>query len=201
MKGKIGVLIESHFDETEFVKFQQFFPANDFEVEFISYLWNQPNITFTGNDFNQQVTVTKDVSQVNFSDYAGIILIGGYAMDRLRYQETIQPGTPNQSPAVNFLRQAVQTPHLKIGAICHSLWLFCADPSLIQGKRVTCAHNIVCDVQAAGGVIVFEGNQTATICVDGNLITGRHPGVTDQFMQQFLDEINKAQFTQQAKAS
>ncbi len=28
VKGKIGVLIEAHFDETEFRRFNEFFPAH-----------------------------------------------------------------------------------------------------------------------------------------------------------------------------
>lgn len=57
-------------------------------------------------------------------DYVGIILIGAYAMDRLRYQETVLLGQPNQAPAVRFLREALMVSGLKIGTICHSLWLF-----------------------------------------------------------------------------
>jgi len=59
------------------------------------------------------------------------ILIGGYAMDRLRYEENPRAGRPNQAPAVVFLRRAVEAMdagQLRIGAICHGLWLFCAAP-------------------------------------------------------------------------
>jgi protease I len=200
-KGKIGVLIEAHFDETEYKRFNEFFPENGYEVEYISHLWNQPSLTFKGNDFTQEVTVTTEVNQVNPTDYVGIILIGGYAMDRLRYQEQVVPGKPNQAPAVQFLRNAVaamDTGKIKIGTICHSLWLFCAAPELIRGRKVTCAHNIFCDVIAAGANYVYNGNSGADTHVDGGLITGRHPGVVDQFMQVFLEELEKARVRQAA---
>jgi putative intracellular protease/amidase len=194
VKGKIGVLIEAHFDETEFRRFNEFFPAHGYVVEYITHLWGQDKLTFKGNDFTQEVTVTREVSDVKPADYKAIILIGGYAMDRLRYQEHPEPGRPNRAPAVEFLRRAVKAmnnSHLKIGTICHSLWLFCAAPETLTGRKVTCAHNIMGDVENAGGTLVFYDDQLIDTYVDGNLITGRHPGVVEVFMKTFLEEIEK----------
>ncbi|NJK39162.1 MAG: thiamine biosynthesis protein ThiJ [Oscillatoriales cyanobacterium RM2_1_1] len=192
-KGKIGVLIEEHFDETEYRRFNEFFPANGYSVEYLSNLWGQPKLTFKGNDHEEIVNVTIDFKDVKPEDYRGIILIGGYAMDRLRYQPQVKSGQMNQSPAVEFLRESVELMdqhQLKIGTICHSLWLFCADPALLNNRKVTCAHNILCDVKNAGGVIVYEGEETAATYIDGSLVTGRHPGVVEEFMQVFLRELN-----------
>jgi protease I len=192
VKGKIGVLIEEHFDEHEFRRFNEFFPAHDYEVEYMSHLWNQPQLTFKGNDHTTEVTVQVEVNQVTPTDYKGIILVGGYAMDRLRYQQHPQPGQPNHAPGVEFLRRAVQAmdnDDLPIGTICHGLWLFCADPDLLRGRKVTCAHNIICDVQNAGGVVMFEGDEAKDVYVDGRLISGRHPGVIEEFMDIFLRAI------------
>ncbi len=193
---KIGVLVEDHFDETEFRRFNEFFPEQGYEVEYISHLWNQEQLTFRGNDLTAKVTVTTEVNDVEPTDYQGILLIGAYAMDRLRYEANPQPGQPNQAPAVNFLRQAVQAMdanQLKIGTICHSLWLFCAAPELLEGRRVTCAHNLISDVQNAGGIVMFDGNATKTLHIDGNLITGKHPNVVDEFISVFLEGIKKQQ--------
>jgi putative intracellular protease/amidase len=195
-KGKIGVLIEEHFDETEYRRFNEFFPENGYEVEYISHLWNQPSLTFQGNDHIDRVTVTVEVNNIKPSDYKGIILIGGYAMDRLRYQVAAKPNQPNHSPAVEFLRKAAKEMDensLKIGTICHSLWLFCADPELIKNRKVTCAHNIICDVENAGGSIVYEGEETVPVYIHGNLISGKHPGVVEEFMEIFLKELTKAE--------
>ena len=194
VKRKIGVLIEAHFDETEFRRFNEFFPAHGYEVEYITHLWGQDKLTFKGNDFTQEVTVTREVSDVKPADYKAIILIGGYAMDRLRYQEHPEPGRPNGAPAVEFLRRAVKAmnnSNLKIGTICHSLWLFCAAPETLTGHKVTCAHNIMGDVENAGGTLVFYDDQLIDTYVDGNLITGRHPGVVEVFMKTFVEEIEK----------
>ncbi|MEB3282461.1 MAG: DJ-1/PfpI family protein [Lyngbya sp.] len=193
-QGKIAVIVEEHFDETEYRRFNEFFPKNGYDVEYVSNLWGQNSLTFKGNDHEETVTVSIDFNDIKPSDYRGIILIGGYAMDRLRYQVQVKPGQKNQSPAVEFLRQAVQEMdrnNLKIGTICHSLWLFCADPELMKNRKVTCAHNIICDVENAGATIIYENGETATTYIDGNLITGRHPGVVEEFMQVFLQELNQ----------
>ena len=195
IKGKIGVVIEEHFDETEYKRFNEFFPEHGYEVDYISNLWGQPELTFKGNDHEAEATVKIDFKDISPDDYQGIILIGGYAMDRLRYQVNPQPGKSNQAPAVEFLRQAVKAMDnhtLKIGTICHSLWLFCADVELLEGRKVTCAHNIICDVENAGGIIIYEGAETATTYIDGSLISGKHPGVIEEFMAVFLEEVNKS---------
>ncbi|NES66333.1 DJ-1/PfpI family protein [Okeania sp. SIO2B3] len=192
-KGKIGVLIEDHFDPTEYLKFNEFFPQKGYEVEYITHLWGNKELHFGSNPENnivgEQVTVSTEVNDVKPSDYKGIICIGAYAMDRLRYQVNPKKGEPNQAPAVAFLRKAVNTENVKLGAICHSLWLFCADNEMIKNKKVTCAHNIICDVENAGADVIFDGDQTADLVIDGNLITAKHPGVTDEFMEKFVEAI------------
>lgn len=191
---KIGVLIEDHFDETEFRKFNEFFPKNGYEIEYISHLWNQEKLDFKGNDLSENITVTVEVNEVEPTDYKGILLIGAYAMDRLRYEAHPKQGTSNQAPAVEFLRKAVEAMDagkLKIGTVCHSLWLFCAAPELLKNRKVTCAHNIISDVQNAGAIVMFDDNGTKNLCIDGNLITGKHPAMLDEFMSAFLKALNE----------
>ena len=192
IKGKIAVLIEEHFDQTEFRMFNEYFPEHGYEVEYVSHLWGHPELRFGSNPDNgiveEHVTVRTEVNNVKPADYKGIVLIGAYAMDRLRYQVHPARGEPNQAPAVVFVRRAMAENAL-VGTLCHSLWLLCADPSLLKGRHVTCAHNIICDVENAGADVVFEADGTIDLVVDGNLITGKHPGVTDRFMAAFVHEI------------
>jgi putative intracellular protease/amidase len=190
---KIGILIETHFDEVEFRRFNEYFPANGYQIEYLSYLWGQPELEFVGIDLVERVRVSVDVNHVEPGDYAGIVLIGAYAMDRLRYEEHPRAGVPNQAPAVNFLRRAVATGGLTIGTICHGLWLFCAAPELLKGRRVTSAHNIMYDVMNAGGIYVYDGDMGADTVVDGNLVTARHPMVLDKFLDVFLQQVRASQ--------
>ena len=196
-KGKIGVLIEDHFDPTEYREFNKYFPEHGYAVDYMTHLWGNPELSFGANPdtgvVEEHVTVQTEVKDADPSGYKGIICIGAYAMDRLRYEEHPRKGQPNQAPAVVFLRKAMTTKGVKVGAICHGLWLMCADPDMLQGRRITCAHNIICDVENAGGDVVFEGDQTADIVVDGDLITAKHPGVLDKFLDTFVHEIEAAE--------
>lgn len=195
-RGKVGVLIEEHFDATEHRRFNAYFPERGYEVEYLSHLWGQPALRFGSNPeggvVEEEVTVKAEVAAADPAQYRGIIAIGAYAMDRLRYEPIARPGRRNEAPAVAFLRRAADVPGLLLGAICHSLWLFCAAPELIRGRRVTCAHNILCDVENAGGDIVYQGDRTADLVIDGSLVTARHPEVVDRFMAAFADRMDSA---------
>jgi putative intracellular protease/amidase len=198
IKGKIGVIIEDHFDQTEFRMFNDYFPKQGYEVEYVSHLWGQTELHFGANPDDgdyvnvSKVTVSVEINDIDPADYKGFICIGAYAMDRLRYQTTVKKGQKNQAPAVAFLRKTIGNEKIKFGTICHSLWLFCADSDLIKGRKVTCAHNIICDVENAGAEVIYDGDATADLIVDGNLISGKHPGITQQFMETFIAEIEKA---------
>lgn len=194
-KGKIGVLIEEHFDMTEFRKFNAFFPARGYQVVYLSHLWGNGELTFGSNPdagrVEEHVIVSTEIETVAPADYKGIILIGAYATDRLRYQVRPRKGEPNMAPAVVFLRKAMAIPGLKLGCICHSLWLLCADAALLHGRKVTCAHNIICDVENAGAEVVYGDEGTADLVIDADLITAKHPGVTERFMDEFLAAIER----------
>jgi protease I len=196
VKGRIGVLIEEHFDQTEFKKFNEFLPRRGYQVVYMTHLWGNPSLYFRANPddgvIDADVTVTTDVDTVNVGDYRGFLLIGAYAMDRLRYQLNPRKGEPNMAPAVRLVRRIMEVPSLKLGTICHGLWLLCADHALLVGRRVTCAHNIICDVENAGGDVIFDGDQVADVVIDGDLITCKHPGVTDKFLTAYVAEIEAA---------
>jgi putative intracellular protease/amidase len=195
-KGKIGVLIEDHFDPFEFRRFNEYFPQQGYEVEYISYLWGNKELKFGSNAedniVKEYVTVTTDVNDVNPGDYKAIVCIGAYAMDRLRYEEKVKKGQKNHAPAVVFISKAMQEPDVKVCAICHGLWLISVT-DLLKGRQVTCAHNLISDVENAGADIIYEEDRTADIVIDRNLITGRHPGMVDLFVETIVKEIAKKQ--------
>eukprot|EP00026_Physarum_polycephalum_P001674 Phypoly_transcript_01676.p1 GENE.Phypoly_transcript_01676~~Phypoly_transcript_01676.p1 ORF type:complete len:873 (+),score=105.89 Phypoly_transcript_01676:492-3110(+) len=199
--GKIGVIVESHFDETEVRKFDEEFPKAGYEVEYLSYLWGNRFAYYTGNDHNDPLYVFKEMAALTdeqLKQYSGFIFIGGYAMDRLRYEVEPKQGQENQSVAAKFLRRIAAIPSLKIGVICHSLWLFCATKGTLEGRKVTCANNILYDVINAGGLPVYKKGGVGLVetHVDNQphkaaLISGQHPGVIDEFVKVYLAELNK----------
>lgn len=189
---KIAVLIESHFDGTEPGAFLNYFPANGYSVEFVSNLRGAKEKAFANNDDpSKMITVTLDISTVNLSTYSGLILVGGYAMDMLRYEVHVEEGKLNEPVATQFVRKAMAEKHLIIGTICHSLWIFTPAPDLLKDRKVTCSHNIMHDVQNAGGILVYDDKRKTLVSthVDGNLVTGRHPYVVEEFMDVFYDRL------------
>lgn len=192
-KGRIGVLIEEHFDMTEYRLFNKRFPAAGYELEYMSNLWGNASLQFGSNPDNdwveEHLIVAKDVKDVNPGDYKGFLLIGAYATDRLRYSVKPEKGKPNDAPAVELLRRINATPGVKLGTICHSLWLLCADRTLLEGRRVTCAHNIICDVENAGADVQYGDDGTVGSVVDGDLITAKHPAFTDELIDLFIQQI------------
>lgn len=193
-KGKIGVFIEEHFDMTEFRLFNKILPSLGYDVEYISNLWGNPSLEFGSNPDNgiveEKCKVELDVSRVVVSDYLGFLLIGAYATDRLRYTVKPEKGKDNDAPAVVLLRKIMATKGVKVGTICHSLWLLCADRRLLEGRKVTCAHNIICDVENAGADIQYGEDGTVSSVIDGDLITAKHPAFTEELIKLFTNEID-----------
>ena len=110
----------------------------------------------------------------------------------MRYSVKPEKGKPNDAPAVELLRKINNTAGVKVGTICHSLWLLCADRSLLEGKKVTCAHNIICDVENAGGDVQYGDDGTVGSVVDGDLITAKHPAFTDELIDLFIKAIEES---------
>ncbi len=192
---RVAVLIEQHFDHDEWLAFQEFFPANGYVVDAVSHLWGQPELTFYANAVDGVVpgccTVRLEVEQLDPSNYDAVLVIGGYAADRLRYEVTPSPGGDCQSPAARFLAVAMADPGIIVGTLCHGVWLLTACRSLLQGRRLTCASNVLRDVEHAGGHVVFESGQLASVVIDSNLVTASHPDHLDPFLKAVLSCLRR----------
>jgi putative intracellular protease/amidase len=178
---------------TEYRLFNKRLPSAGYDLQYISNLWGNNSLQFGSNPDNgwveEHLTVSEDVQNVNPSEYSGFLIIGAYATDRLRYTVKPEKGKANDAPAVELLRKIMSTSGVKVGTICHSLWLLCADRTLLEGRKVTCAHNIICDVENAGADVQYGDDGTVGSVVDGDLITAKHPAFTDELLDLFLKEI------------
>ncbi|MCP9810132.1 DJ-1/PfpI family protein [Cyanobium sp. HWJ4-Hawea] len=193
--NQIAILIEQHYDHSEWESFRTFFPSHGFSVTPVSRLWGQPKLTFYANAEDGVVpgscVVSTDVSSVQAKDFAAVVIIGGYASDRLRYEEKPIPGGDCQSPAALFLTAAMAEPGTIVATLCHGLWLLTACSTLLKQRRVTCASNVLRDVEHAGAVVVFEEGGLADIVVDNDLITANHPSVLNQFLMTVLERLQQ----------
>ena len=54
---------------------------------------------------------------------------------------------------------------------------------------MTCAHNIICDVENAGADVQYGDDGTVGSVIDGDLITAKHPAFTDELIDLYIKEI------------
>jgi protease I len=180
---KIGVLIEGDHYEDEILYYKHRFPEEGAELHFLSRLWDQPSLTFTGHEYRAPLRCDESFEQIDDAElatYAAIIVPSGMVADRLRYTEDVlQP-----APAAAFLQRAFANPRVLKGIICHGLWLCAPVPETVRGRRLVCHNNLYGDAINMGAQYVDED-----VVVDGDLVTGRTGGHCHLFARQIIDML------------
>jgi protease I len=188
--AKIAVLIESDFFEPEIHYYQRRFAEEGAEVHFLTRLWGQPSITFTGHEWRAPFTAFESLEGVDdetLRSYAAVIVPSGMVSDRLRYTEDVD----RLAPAADFIRRAFAEPAVLKGIICHGFWLLASIPETIRGRKVVCHNNLVGDVRNMGAEYV-----DADVVVDGgDLVTGRTGQHAHLFARQIIDILSERRRT------
>lgn len=111
------------------------------------------------------------LEQVAPSEYAGLILPGGTAPEKIR----------QQAAALEIARYFDRN-HLPVAAICHGPQILISAGTL-RGRKCTCYPGIRDDVIAAGGLY-----EDAPVVVDRDapLVTSRRPDDLPAFMREFV---------------
>lgn len=164
---KVAVLIESDFYENEIHYYQHRFPEEGMELRFLTRLWGQPSITFTGHEYKAPLVVNdsfESLSDADIRSYAAVIVPSGMVADRLRYTDSVD----RLPPATEFLVRVFAEESVLKGIICHGLWLTAPRTELVRGRRLTCHNNLLGDAVAYGAQYVNED-----VVVDGDLVTAR----------------------------
>lgn len=97
-------------------------------------------------------------NQVKMSDYAGIVIPGGFAPDKLRRIPDV----------LSCIRQA-NTDQKLIAFICHGGWVPIS-AKILKGKKATGTKAIRDDLENAGAIW-----QDRPVVIDGHLISSRTP--------------------------
>jgi protease I len=164
---KIAILIESDFFENEIFYYPLRFAEEGAEVHFLSRLWGNPGITFSGHEFRAPFHCSEtfeNMSDEELATFDAIIVPSGIVADRLRYTEDLQ----RIPPATEFLKRAFANRNIVKGIICHGLWLVAPAAEIIRGRRLTCHNNLHGDALAYGARFVDQD-----LVVDGDLVTAR----------------------------
>ena len=175
---KVAILIESDFYEPEIHYYERRFLEEGAEVHFLTRLWGQPSITFTGHEFKEPFEARESFEGVDPKEFDAVIVPSGMVSDRLRYTEDIN----KLPPATEFLQKAFAEPTVLKGIICHGMWLLAPTPELVRGRKVVAHVNLHGDVINMGAEYVDED-----VVVDGDLVTGRSGGHAHLFARRIID--------------
>jgi protease I len=99
-----------------------------------------------------------NVDDLDMRDFDAILVVGGWAPDKLRRSERV----------LELVRDADADGKL-LGVICHGGWVP-ASAGILKGRTMTCTPGIKDDVINAGAEYVDE-----PVVVDHNLVTARRP--------------------------
>ncbi|GAB3821829.1 DJ-1/PfpI family protein [Pontibacter rugosus] len=119
-------------------------------------------------------TLTYTFSEVNPSDYVGLVIAGGRAPEYLRLHQGV----------LDVTRHFAEN-NKPIAAICHGIQILTA-ARVVEGRRLTAYPAVGPEVELAGGI--FESVAPTEVVVDGNLVTSPWPG-HPKFIKAFLDVL------------
>jgi protease I len=181
---KIGVLVESDYYEPEIWYYRFRFEEEGAEVHFLTRLWGQERLTFTGHEWKVPFEAHESFEEIDddaLREYAAIIVPSGMVSDRLRYTDDVE----KLPPATEFLQRAFAEPGVLKGIICHGMWLVAPTPELVRGRRVVAHNNLHGDVKNMGAIYVDED-----VVVDGDLVTGRTGGHCHLFARRIIEMLS-----------
>jgi protease I len=182
---KVAVLVESDYYEPEIWYYQRRFAEEGAEVHFLTRLWGQERITFTGHEWKVPFEVDESFEGIDDEElrgYDAVIVPSGMVADRLRYTEDIE----KLPPATEFLKRAFAEPTVLKGIICHGMWLVAPTTELVRGRRVVAHNNLLGDVKNMGAQYVDED-----VVVDGDLVTGRTGGHCHLFAKKIIELLEE----------
>lgn len=180
---KIGVLMESDYYEREIFYYQHRFPEEGIDLHFLTRLWGQPSLTFTGHEYKVPFECHESFENMDdptLRSFAAIIVPAGMVADRLRYTEDVN----KIPPATEFLARAFSEPGIIKGIICHGMWLVAPKAELVRGRPVTVHNNLIGDAKSYGAQYTDRD-----VVVDGDLITARTGGHCHLFARTIIDVL------------
>jgi len=185
MRRKIGILMENRFIDKEILYYSERFKEEELEVVFLTRLWGNDKLTFTGLELGLELVVDKSfefIGEPELSSYAAIIIPAGYVSDYLLYSEVPKV----HSPAVKFIEMIMKDQKIIKGFICHSLWIASPLKDSFKGRKATCHNNIISHVENTG--MIYENTD---IYVDNDLLTARTGGDFAAFAAELIRRIKE----------
>ena len=167
--AKVAVVLADDFEDSEFKVPYDRLSAEGHDVVVVG---TERGKTLKGKKGKETATVDSTPDDVDASEFAALVIPGGYSPDKLRTHRGI----------VDFVGKfgADDKP---IAAICHAGSLL-VEADLVDGRRVTSWASIRTDLENAGA-----DWEDAEVVEDGNLITSRKPDDLDAFTSALLKRL------------
>ena len=162
--AKILIMTENKSEDTEVLYPYYRLQEAGFEVEVAALTRKTVDLKF-----HLTVEATKAIDECRAEDYAGLVLPGGSAPEKVRLNEN----------ALKIVRE-MNAAGKPICAICHGpQTLISAD--VLRGRKATCYPGVRDDLKNAGALY-----EDAPVVVDGNLVTSRRPEDLPAFMREYM---------------
>ena len=161
--SKILIMTENKSEDTEVLYPYYRLQEAGFEVEVAALTRKTVDLKF-----HLTVEATKAIDECRAEDYAGLVLPGGSAPEKVRLNAN----------ALKIVRE-MNAAGKPIAAICHGpQTLISAD--VLRGRKATAYPGVRDDLKNAGAIY-----EDAPVVVDGNLVTSRRPEDLPAFMREF----------------
>lgn len=112
------------------------------------------------------------ISEMDVADFSGIVLVGGWAPDKLR-----------RNAKVKSLIAEFDRSDKLIAAICHGGWMAISS-GVYRGVKVTGSPGIKDDLVNAGAIY-----ENAAVVVDRHFVSSRNPDDLPEFMRAVLQVL------------
>jgi deglycase len=167
--SKVAVVIADMFEDAEYVKPAEALKKAGHELLHIGL---KSGTTVKGKKNQTQVKIDKTANEVKVSDFAALLIPGGYSPDKLRVDGDV----------VRFVKEFVESGK-PVCAICHAPQLL-INAQVLKGRRLAGWKSLVQDIKNAGAEYVDQ-----EVVEDGNLISSRSPDDIPAFIQACLNRL------------
>lgn len=159
------ILVDTQFNDHEF--WYPYFRLKEAGAE-VTVVASAAGKTYEGK-YGTPAKADKTPAEISVTDYAGIIIPGGYAPDHMRRDQNM----------VSLVRAFDQQGKV-VAAICHAGWML-VSAGVLKGRTVTSFFAIKDDLVNAGAT--WRDNEVVT---DRNMITSRTPEDLPAFMRTII---------------
>ena len=164
--AKVAFLLADDFEDSEFQVPYDRITAVGHQVTVIG---SEAGAQVKGKKGKASFTIEATPDQVQPDEFDAVVVPGGYSPDKLR-----------MDAGVVKLVDALARDDKPVAAICHAGSLL-IEADVVAGRTVTSWPSIRTDLLNAGATWVDQ-----EVVEDGNLITSRHPGDLDAFVEAIL---------------